>query len=692
MIRKSLAGLLALCAVLIFSTSLLASSHREEPLISPSLVTQITPQEIENLPNPGRNFSDFANMTPNVHVDDTVGQGSGYANVVIRREGAVGESFNPQLGSTLGGPLIKDKLWFFGNFSTSPSSGMTQAPISSLLQGGFVDLQFTGRDNPTGYIGDLNLHNNTGDLFFGTMPNGTNLIPNDPSVQRMSTSGNFGGPIFPGSTFTTPLNGFCNDHSSFPPPATFSQPLSLTTPNAQSSTTISDDSSTPKVDLTRWAVLQSGIDPSKDFYITADAINLFNEDYVIAKVPGISTDYLTELATLPDLSNIVDTMIQNNEIKPTGLPSQMNRDTTIQWSTWLFRDNFDIQSGEKKIEDQVEQSGGSQTSEQIQELNENIWGNIRLVNKKLKENVVATAPKIADKPKEECPKSFREQMLERELKQKMREKGLVEDSLERMKGWLEEINSDPDYDEKTSKYSKSGLRRDIGTTKGFLDEINQAIDDLTKQIEEERKKDKCKDKTSFRVFEFFEMLVDAITLTNPAFADGDIVLSLDEARAQAFRAIDKALYVYTKLQHLTFDLEKIAETPYAKKKSKLKKKVLKQIRTELGELQLFMHTSKAKFDKTKKLTDKNFLEVRDINGHLYVKGGAFDKYWRSVESRLEKNYAKWDDAYLKLLERSEQSKREGKDYLADFNRDEAEFFKVFSRVKLYWLVLEKIYN
>ena len=146
------------------------------------------------------------------------------------------------------------------------------------------------------------------------------------------------------------------------------------------------------------------------------------------------------------------------------------------------------------------------------------------------------------------------------------------------------------------------------------------------------------------------------------------------------------------MQNLTFDLEKLADSPYARKQAKLGSKSLKRLRGDLGELQWTMKQSRAQFNPKRPLRAEDYLKVRDVNGGLYVHGGAFDTYWQGVKNQTAKAYERWDRAYMELLQRSNRAIEAGGDYAADMNRDELQFFKIFSRVKWYYKILERIYG
>ena len=206
-------------------------------------------------------------------------------------------------------------------------------------QAGITDTGLTGNDAASGRVFTGTVRNNTGDTITTGFPPGTITYPENTSSQRMIITGPPGIIIVPpGGIITFPLDGFCLDPNAHPP-----SPL---------------DS-------------PGGIFIGPPLVFIPDG-NPFNHDFT-----GI-----------PNILIVVPSLLGDGTIVPTGLPPQAELETMIQWLIWSILENFDKEDGEQRITEQVEQSGGVQTPEQIQQLNENIWGGINLVKKKTRQEAI----------------------------------------------------------------------------------------------------------------------------------------------------------------------------------------------------------------------------------------------------------------------------------------------------------------
>ncbi len=199
-------------------------------------------------------------------------------------------------------------------------------------QTGEVDTAFHGRDAASGEVFQGDIVNKTGEDVVVGFPPGTVVYPDDPGSQRMMLTGGPRVTVPPGETVSVPLDGFCLDPRLYPPSPTDSP---------------------------------DGWFPAPPPVIVPDG-----------------NPFTPESAGIPSVPGIVPGMIENGEIPPTGLPPGMEQETITQWSIWNMMGGFDPDDGEKKITEQVRESGGTQTPEQIHRLNENIWAGVDLVRKR----------------------------------------------------------------------------------------------------------------------------------------------------------------------------------------------------------------------------------------------------------------------------------------------------------------------
>lgn len=205
---------------------------------------------------------------------------------------------------------------------------------ATLEQAGVADVSLEGKDRASGGIFTGRVRNNTGEPVTVDFPAGAWALPGEFAYQRMFITEGDRVSVPPGETRSVPLEGFCADPKKYPPPSEGSPDIYLP--------------------------------PSTPDSFLPDA-NPFNE-------------YFTCLPLLP---STVDRLREEGRFPPTGLPPAMERLTLIQWLTWNIMEDFNPEDGKRKIEEQVRKTGGRQTPEQIQQLNENIWAGIDLVKKEV---------------------------------------------------------------------------------------------------------------------------------------------------------------------------------------------------------------------------------------------------------------------------------------------------------------------
>lgn len=485
-------------------------------------------------------------------------------------------------------------------------------PVDWLIQSGVVSTSLTGFDRATGHIGDLTITNNTGEIVSYTIPRGSVLFPGSSDVQRIMTTSAIRGTLNPGESLTVAVNGVCLDSTLYPPPS--GDPFGLNVGTSFDSffdvffeiPSLGDLFSSlfaggPTAPSSFWE--DDSWDDILDMFYghgpsdhPADDINNFI-DYLFGG--SFSGDYFDEYILLPTLMDILDEMYENGEIDPTGLPPEMEYATLLQWLYWDIMDDFDEDDGRERIGQQVQESGGTQTPEQVNTLNSNIWGNIDTVKKKAKSSS-STGIKLLHNNREVVPV-------------------------------------------KTS------------SNNSFIDRIGGLFS--------------------------FESL---------AFAEDSS--SLQDAALGAANALKKSTFLLTALKHLTYDLEHLVQTAYSKQIADTSVKTAQPVRKGLDKMRTGIEKNKPKFTKNKKLTQKDYQKIREINAKLAKKGGELNGLWNAIQKELRSVYPKWDEAYQALLEKSEQSKKDGKEYSADFSKEEREFFKIFSRVKLYYVLLQRLYS
>jgi len=208
-------------------------------------------------------------------------------------------------------------------------------------QSGVCDVDYSGNNQATGEVFTGRARNNTGESQNLRYPPGTILQPLDSGedFQRMIIVEGPLVPLGPGEYREFPLGGFCLDPSSFPPP-----PVGPESPS--------------------WF---PGEIPT--IVPTGVPYNTFNREF-------------SRIHTFPEL---IDQFLSEGLIPPTGLPPGMEGQTMTQWYAWNIINNFGPEDGQRKIEEQVEESGGSQTPQQIEQLNENIWTGIDLTKKRVRQ-------------------------------------------------------------------------------------------------------------------------------------------------------------------------------------------------------------------------------------------------------------------------------------------------------------------
>lgn len=207
---------------------------------------------------------------------------------------------------------------------------------ATVYQSGIADISYSGQDRTTGEVFKGRAKNNTGEDVIIDFPPGTTIIPDDPRYQRMIITE--GGRILipPRGITEFPLGGgFCLDPRGYPPP-----------------------SETPRGGLKYF--------PGPPTVFIPDG-NPFNQDFPF----------------IPFLPELVRQLQKEGKLPKTGLPPDMEYITIIQWFIWELMENFNPDDGKAKIEEQVKETGGTQTPEQIDELNKNIWAGIDLVKKEV---------------------------------------------------------------------------------------------------------------------------------------------------------------------------------------------------------------------------------------------------------------------------------------------------------------------
>lgn len=209
-----------------------------------------------------------------------------------------------------------------------------------LQQSGQIDVELKGNDIPSGEVFQGTIQNNTGSKINVQFPNGAMFFPETPDTQRMIITLPPSILLGPGEQATVPFGGFCLDPQAFPP--------SLNTP--------------------------------ENWFPGAPM------------VPINGSPFNQEFSQVPLVPGMVPGLFIDETLTPTGLPPQMEQETITQWTIWNVLEGFSVEDGEKKITEQVEEAGGTQTPEQIQELNENIWGNVNLVKKQIREDVDPIEP------------------------------------------------------------------------------------------------------------------------------------------------------------------------------------------------------------------------------------------------------------------------------------------------------------
>ncbi|MFC1754866.1 hypothetical protein ACFL96_15975 [Thermoproteota archaeon] len=209
-------------------------------------------------------------------------------------------------------------------------------------QSGIGDVSHSGNDNASGEIFEGRIRNNTGRTIVVVYLPGGWLIPIGMTSQRMVIIEGGRISVPPGGVVTYPLGGFCADPRSFPP-----------------------SPGNPE----RYF-------PSGPQTFTPDG-NPFNREFaIIPLIPGIVTG-----------------LINSGSIPRTGLPPEMELITLIQWYLWNLMENFNPEDGRAKINEQVKDSGSTQTPAQITELNNNIWIGINTVGKRVRQEASRIATK-----------------------------------------------------------------------------------------------------------------------------------------------------------------------------------------------------------------------------------------------------------------------------------------------------------
>ena len=170
------------------------------------------------------------------------------------------------------------------------------------------------------------------------------------------------------------------------------------------------------------------------------------------------------------------------------------------------------------------------------------------------------------------------------------------------------------------------------------------------------------------------------------------VPSKEDYFGQALKAVRTSSYILSMIQNLVFDLEKISKLSFANDVSELSEGKTKAIRKRLTSVLKDSRKSKVKFSKTKELSADDFMKIRDAKVALMEKGKDYNRLFETIREQINESYKAWDKKYVKLAKKYKKAKDKGKDFEAVLNREQIKFVKVFTRVKMYYKILERLYK
>ncbi len=514
-------------------------------------------------------------------------------------------------------------------------------PLDWLTDSGSALIDFTGANNPTGDIGSIAVTNLTGKPMTFTVPAGSVLSTGDNTVQRMSVTEGIRGTVNPGETVNFPVHGVCMDSTLHPPPASTTSDISL--PGLPDFSDLFSGLNLTPSSGSFWKdhgldSLFGNLDDLKEEYgdklggllvdalpffgVTPDQIKQILEEleqdqqtdidaqyddildhlWEELNTMGFSSEVFVDIALTEFLEDYLDDLYKFGLIPPTGLPIETERETLLQWLYWSVLDGFDEMDGENKIATEVEETGGSQTPEQIAQLNENLWGNVRLVKKKAKEDLTNAAG------------------------------GSNTGAFKRKQNFYQLVLN--------WQSALSGLK-------------------------------------------------NIVTLPE---AHAQKSLSIEEQRVQTANAMRRFQTVKSSLINFTFDVENLVKNAVSMKIAKTNQSTAEFTRAQLAGLTQQIKAGRPTVNKETGM-DQAYLQSVYAHTHQFVKkDGTFNSTWKDIKNDLGGVYKKWEAKYKKLLSKSRKSVKKGNHYLEKLDRDERKFFVVFSKVKLYTMILDSIYK
>jgi len=213
------------------------------------------------------------------------------------------------------------------------------------------------------------------------------VYPERGDTQRMMTTQRLSGVLEPGQTVTLPIDGVCLDAGLFPFASGMPDlgiDIGSIIPDLSSllgipslSDILGTINSTEIPDFSNIFSMPSLNDifaslPSFGDFSMPDLFPGIGEAFGFGD--SVWDDYILDLLSISSFSEIVEIFMGSEQYVPTGLGFDMSYDTILQWLTWVVTDGFNFDDGYERISDQVEETGGSQTPEQIGQLNTTVWG------------------------------------------------------------------------------------------------------------------------------------------------------------------------------------------------------------------------------------------------------------------------------------------------------------------------------
>jgi len=157
-----------------------------------------------------------------------------------------------------------------------------------------------------------------------------------------------------------------------------------------------------------------------------------------------------------------------------------------------------------------------------------------------------------------------------------------------------------------------------------------------------------------------------------------------------FMALISSRYLVAVLstsRNLIRDTKKLILTEYADNILKLNGDAIVSLTKELNDISNCIRENRVSFDKSKDVNTAQLLSVYYVNKSYLVQGGILDTWITEMNNSLSAVYSRCNVAYKKLIKRGRHIQHKGKEFGLAFSKEEREFMKIYTRVRIYYKFL-----